>query len=196
MKSLTNEDIISTSTLFNISPAALKAVIEVESSGSGFYTAPGKWTGEIKVRFEGHHFRKYTKGIYDAKYPHLSYASWRDGYKYAKPKEAEFGRFMEAVKLNKEAAFLSTSIGLFQIMCFNYRLCGYTSTTEMILDFYRGEKEQLEAFLRFIIANKIDDDLRDKSWLTFARVYNGSKNAVIYSERLQNSYNKWKPKIS
>lgn len=171
MKQLTNEDIKSVGLKFNIEPAKIKSVSIVEGSGSGFYNK-GTYTGELKVRFEGHWFRKFTKGKYDKTYSHLSYSDWKLGNKYNRGLN-EFSRFLEAFELDKEAAWLSTSWGMFQTMGFNYKACGYNSVKSMIIDYYEGEDKQLEGFLNYCDDKDILDDLRDGAFATFARVYNG-----------------------
>lgn len=157
---------------YNIEPAKIKAVSIVEASGSGYYTK-GHYKGELKIRFEGHWFKKFTKGKYDKEYPHLSYGDWKLGNKYNRGLN-EFSRFLEAFELNKEAAWLSTSWGMFQVMGFNYEVCGYASVKAMIIDFYeRGEVAQLEAFLNYCENKNILDDLREGRNDVFARIYNG-----------------------
>jgi len=51
--------------------AAVQAVTEVESSGSGFLG-----NGKVKLLFEGHVFWKYTKGRFEHSHPTLCYRKW------------------------------------------------------------------------------------------------------------------------
>lgn len=55
--------------------------------------------------------------------------------------------------LNSTKAHEATSMGLAQIMGFNYGRCGYDSAKEMYDDFATGEKAQLEGFIKFIISD-------------------------------------------
>lgn len=169
---LLTEDIIKKVAIkYNISVAKVKAVIAVESAGNGIYTK-GKYEGELIVRFEGHVFRKYTKGKYDRTHPYLSYTDWKLGNKYNRGIN-EFGRFYEAYELDKEAAWLSTSWGLFQIMGYSHSEAGYNSAKEMIIAFYKSEANQLMGFFNYCESKDILDDLRYGRYSAFARVYNG-----------------------
>jgi len=194
MKLLSNTDIKDVANKFNIEPAKIKAVSIVEGSGSGFYTK-GDYTGDLKVRFEGHWFRQFTKSKYDNSHPHLSYKDWRLGNKYNRGLN-EFSRFLEAFKLDKEAAWLSCSWGMFQTMGFNYKACGYNSVKAMIIDYYEGEDKQLEGFLNYCESKDILDDLREGRFATFARIYNGKdfkKNK--YDIKLETYTNQYRGKI-
>lgn len=194
MSLLKDSDIKDLAVKYNIEAAKIKAVTIVEASGEGFYTK-GYYTGELKVRFEGQWFRKFTKGIYDKSNPNISYADWKLGNKYNRGLN-EFSRFLEAFKLNAEAAWLSTSWGMFQTMGFNYKVCGYESVKEMIIDYYQGEDRQLEGFLNYCKNKDILDDLKEGRFDVFARIYNGAnfkKNK--YDTNLEFYTNQWKGKI-
>lgn len=181
MKALTTEDIQALAKQFDIGASKIKAVSLVESSGSGFYPdyikIKGKeivhpYAGELVVRFEGHWFRKFTKGIYDTTNPDLSYTDWKQGNKHHRGLR-EFSRFYNAFELDKEAAWQSTSWGMFQTMGFNYKACGYDSPKDMIVDYYKGEVNQLKGFLNYLQDKDILDDLKAGRFSTFARIYNG-----------------------
>lgn len=202
---LKDSDLREVGAKYNIEPAKLKSVTLVESNGSGFYPEVIKKNGkeinhpygsELVVRFEGHWFRKFTKTKYDKIYPHLSYEDWKLGNKYNRGIN-EFGRFLEAFKLDNEAAWLSTSWGMFQVMGFNYKVCGYNSVKAMIIDFYeRGEIAQLEAFLNYCEGNAILDDLREGRNEVFARVYNGKGyKANKYDTKITQFTNQYRGRI-
>jgi hypothetical protein len=198
---LTNEDILEVAKKYDLHPACIRAVIDVESAGKGFYKeffydkngekVKNPYFKELLCRFEGHYFRRYTKGKYDKSNPTLSFSDYTLGYKYNKG-QLEFGRFMEAFNLDKEASWKSCSWGLFQIMG-SWGDVLYGSTKEMLLEFYKGEKEQLDGFIKYCIHTEILDDLREQNWKVFAKSYNG-KNYYKYSydKKLEQSFNRWK----
>ena len=62
---------------------AVKAVVEVESAGSGFLSS-----GKVKVLFEGHTFYRYTKGKSAKSHPTLCYPTWTKAY-YARGANAD-----------------------------------------------------------------------------------------------------------
>src|SRR3546814_12972751 len=68
--------------------AALLAVAEVESSGSGFLKPPSV---KPKVLFEGHAFHRLTGGRFDESHPRLSYPRW-DRKKYSGSLAGEWER--------------------------------------------------------------------------------------------------------
>ncbi len=100
--------------------AALKAIAEVESSGSGFLPAPDR---RPKILFEGHVFHRLTAGRHSATHPNISYPKW-DRRQYSGSLAGEWKRLDKAAALDPDAAMQSASWGAFQIMGFNYALCG------------------------------------------------------------------------
>src|SRR3546814_3267362 len=101
--------------------AALLAVAEVESSGSGFLKPPSV---KPKVLFEGQAFHRLTGGRFDESHPRLSYPPW-DRKKYSGSLAGEWERLEAACLLDRAAALQSASWGLFQIMGFNSSYTGF-----------------------------------------------------------------------
>ena len=98
-------------------------------------------------------------------------------------------------KINKKAAYLSTSFGGFQIMGFNYKLAGYSNVYDFAEDMmYKDEDKHLMAFCNFVGHNKkMTKDLKNKNWAGFARRYNGAKyKKNKYDTKLKDAYNKAK----
>lgn len=175
-------------------PATLKAVAEVETSGFGFLV-----DGSLRILFEGHIFWKYTKDRlrFSKSDPDICYPHW-DPKKYARAASEdqrgrlEIIRLRRATALDPAAAVLSASYGKFQIMGFNFALCGYTSAEAMVADFEKGEGEQLLGFCEYLTHAGLTEYLRNKDWDKFARRYNGplyQKNN--YAEKLAAAYKKF-----
>lgn len=166
-------------------PAVIRAVIEVESGGSGFLAS-----GKPTILFEGHIFHKYTGGKFTATHPTISYPKWTK--QFYKGGEKEWDRFNEAFKLDPNAAQLSTSYGLFQIMGFNYKACNYRTVDEYTRNMAISETKQLQAFISMVQSMGLDSELRNKQWAAFAVRYNGSGyRANKYDEKLAASYAKY-----
>jgi hypothetical protein len=182
MKTLTEQDYIDAANELGCSVAAIKAVAEVESLGSGFYK-----DGTPKILFERHKFSGFTNGKYDSQYPDISNTR-AGGYTTG----GEGARFEKAAKLNRDAAIKSTSWGKFQIMGFNYNLVGFSTLQDFVNAMYESEGAQLKAFVKFVKSQKLDDELRDLRWADFARLYNG-KNFRInkYDEKMAAAYKKY-----
>lgn len=184
---LVPEDFIDDAAKIGCSVAAIRAVAEVESSGSGFDSK-----GRPKTLLEGHLFYKYTKGAYAKQYPSICYPTWTKRY-YGKTRDQEWARLQQAIKLNRKAALLSTSWGTFQILGANYAACGYTDVEDFVLDMHKDSNKHLEIFTEFVIHSGLADELRDLRFADFARIYNGpSYRANAYDAKMLAAYNKFK----
>lgn len=170
---------------------AVQAVTEVESSGSGFLS-----NGKVKLLFEGHIFWKYTKGRFETSHPSLCYKKWTKDF-YTRGANAdirgagELARLSQAMELNRTAALMSASYGMFQIMGFNFALCGYTSV-DLFYDAMRfSADKQLGAFCDYVAHTSLTDELRDRRWADFARKYNGPEyKKNNYDGKLAAAYHK------
>jgi hypothetical protein len=107
-----------------------------------------------------------------AKYPNVVYPVW-DRTQYAGG-AAEHTRLAIAMALHKDAALRSASWGMFQIMGFNHKLAGYSTVSEMVTDYAKGEAAQLLSFLKFITARGLARHLVSGDYAAFARGYNGA----------------------
>jgi hypothetical protein len=161
------------------------AILDVESAGSGFDSK-----GRVKMLFEPHVFwRLLGKGPKRdaAAKQGLAYPNWRRDY----PKDS-FPRLIAAMKIDPEIALRSASWGLGQIMGFNHAAAGFLSAAAMVKAFADDEDQHLEAMIRFIKANKLDDELRRHDWAGFARGYNGpgfAKNG--YDKKIKAAFDRW-----
>ena len=167
--------------------AAIQAVAAVESRGGGFDPE-----GFPKTLFEGHWFYKLTKGKFAASHPTLCFPKWDKRF-YGKSWKEEKDRLSLAMTLDRNAAMMSASWGMFQIMGFNHGTCGYKTVQQFVNAMCKDENSQLEAFTQFIINSNLSDELRDKRWADFARLYNGPGYAANkYDTKLAAAYEKAK----
>jgi hypothetical protein len=160
--------------------AAIRAVIDVESRG-GFLpdTRP-------KILFERHLFFRFTKGKFSGSDPDIC-SSTGGGYK---GNAAEYGRLTRAIALDREAALKSASWGAFQILGSNHIAAGFDDVESFCRAMSQGEDEQLQAFVNFVKANHLDDELRRHDWAGFARGYNGPAfRKFEYDTKLRAAYN-------
>lgn len=171
--------------------AVIKAIAAVESGGrSGFSK-----TGFPKIAFEGHVFRRYTKKKYDKSHPLLSYAyvekagpEWKKNNKDDATAEATL---KSAVALDKESAYKSCSWGMFQIMGFNYKKCGYGSVDAFVTAMKAGESGQLKAFVGFCKNTKgMVTAMEKKNFVQCATLYNG-EDYGDYDKRMLRAYKKY-----
>ncbi len=163
--------------------AAIKAVATVESGGRSGFDEKNR----LLIRFEGHQFRKHTGGQFDRSHPHLSYS-----YQNRHGKKHRYEVFNEALSLNKHAALMATSYGLFQPMGFNFEEMGFETVDQMVGSFQTGEKAQLDAFIKLIKNWGLDDELRRatlRDFQGFAKRYNGADYRVNhYDEKMLDYY--------
>jgi hypothetical protein len=150
--------------------AAIRAVFEIESAGSGF-----RKDGSVERRFEPH------------KMPGAK-TTWRDSMKLSQAdREAMFA---DAYGRNPEAALEATSWGAPQIMGFNHEAAGYPSATVMVERMAENEAGHLTAFVALLINWGLDSAIRAHDWLTFARRYNGNGQPEEYARRIESAYRK------
>ena len=174
-------------TRLDVELAALKAVAEVESSGSGFLPAPDR---RPKVLFEGHVFHRLTAGRHSLTHPAISHPGW-DRSRYARSLAGEWKRLDTAATLDPAAAMQSASWGAFQIMGFNYALCGFDSVGRFVQALAAGADGQLEAFATLLSrpGSPMIGPLRRKQWAKFASLYNGpGYRQNRYDEKLATAY--------
>jgi len=148
-----------------------RAFFKVEAGGRA-YDAKGRPT----MLFEPHVFWRNLPSAElrnVASKAGLAYPKWVPG-KY--PKDS-YPRLLKAMEIDRDAALKACSIGLSQVLVENHVSVGYESPQAMWQAFMDDEEEHVEAMLRFILANGIDDDLRAGRWAVVARVYNGPRYA-------------------
>lgn len=205
MKKLFEIDFINAAKKLNCEVEAIKAVCEVEAPGGGFQS-----DGKPRILYEPFQFGELTKHkhdntsiiIDDILYPlslNRRVIPWSvKNAKYG-PSHIQHRKLEAACKYNVDAAMMCCSWGKFQILGSNYKLCGFNSVIDFCAAMYRGEDEHLNTFVNFILANKLDDELRYKQWEQFAFQYNGPKQdkgtsdvTDDYSFFLEKAYKKFK----
>jgi len=189
--------------------AQLRAVDEVESGGGWFedvradilaLDGPGGFISGPnlpKILFEAHHFDRLTGGRFRESHPNLSSKAWNRSLYVGG--QGEWARLHKAMLLDREAALKSASWGRYQIMGFNHKLAGYATVDAFVEAMMRSERDQLEAFVTFVINSNLGDELRQISNVhadcaPFARGYNGSGYAQHnpgYHVRIARAHKKW-----
>jgi len=163
------------------SAADLWAVIGVETSGCGFLD-----DRRPKILFERHVFSRETDGRFDASHPDLSNPTAGG---YGAGGAAQYDRLQHAIGLDREAALLSTSWGLGQVMGYNAVKVGFPNVTEMVTRMRDAENVQVVAMARFIADSGLAGALRGHDWARFARGYNGPNYQINkYDTRLASTH--------
>lgn len=188
-KLLGDDDIIRAAQELGVEPAAIRAVTEVESRGSGFLP-----DGRPVILFERHVMRRrlldyqMPADLLEAEYPHIvnkAAGGYLGGVR-------EWTRFEEAAGIHRAAAIESTSWGLFQIMGMHWQRLKYPSVEAFFAAMHESEGAQLDAFVRFIQADpNLLRALRSHDWASFARIFNGpAYQRNSYDSRLSASYDR------
>jgi len=195
---LAEQDYIDGANELGCKVAAIKAVAEVESSGSGYLP-----TGELVILFEPHIFWKWLKSLGQdpaavlQAYPEAAdilYQKYK-GHDGERPSQ-QWDRVRRAANLPYDpamrAAYEATSFGRFQIMGFNHKAAGYGSVFEMVHDFDEGESYHLKAFVRLIKDFGLAGALQREDWTAFAKGYNGPAfKTNKYDEKLATAFEKY-----
>ena len=176
--------------LLGVEPAVLRAVERVETGGKGGFLLQGK----PRILFEGHVFwaqlkkkgkdpQRYVAGNEDILYPKWTRAWYRGGLE-------EWTRLERAMAIDEEAALMSASWGMFQVMGFNYAACGERSVRDFVSKMRTSEMEQLLLTTIFIRGNaRMREALKAKDWAAFARLYNGpSYKSSRYDSKMAQAY--------
>lgn len=197
---LTEAEIVAAATAAKVEPAALRAVISVESGGSGFLP-----DGRLKILLEGHLLwrRLQSRGIdptpLHRNRPDLCFPRWTR--RHYRGGVGEWNRVQDVLdwasahaperfESYKKAAYEACSWGLFQLLGMNHAAAGYANVYALKHDFETGEAAQLRAILRWMEQTGILPFLQRKQWPQFVRRYNGPGQVPLYSARLLATY--WK----
>lgn len=168
------EDYQWAATQLGVELAAIQAVDQVESSGSGFMS-----DGRPDILFERHVMRqRMLKNLV----PVAEVAEWvlkaptlvnpvRGGYSGG---AAEYTRLEGAVRIHRLSAFESASWGAYQIMGYHWKMLQYPDVETFVKEMYASERNHLDAFVRFIKADpRLVKAMQSRDWVSFARIYNG-----------------------
>lgn len=124
--------------------------------------------------FERHRFYRHLDGdrLDRAVSLGLAYPRWGER-PYPKGSDAVYAEIDSACGIDEEAALLSTSWGLGQIMGENCRYAGCSDVHQMVAAAIASESNQLTQMVHFIKASGLADELQRQDWAGFARHYNG-----------------------
>ena len=173
---------------YGVDERVAKAVIKIESGGSGFRN------GRLIMRFEPHVFKARFNALF-AEHFQMGDPAWSgDGHRVNvggewKPfhgnQDMEYQAQLIAADIAERAAFDAASYGAGQIMGFNHAACGYSSAKAMAHEFQQSEEAQLRAMFQYFrhsgaLACLVAGDL-----LGFAKIYNGPGQAQFYANKIR-----------
>lgn len=168
---LSTADMVDLALEFNIDEPLVRAVMEVESGGSGFLLREPP-PARPRILFEAHQFYRRTPVIVSASRPDLASKTW-DRSLYIGG-SAEWDRLLDAMAFDPAIAPQCASFGLGQIMGFNFRAAGCESVEQFVAEAFAGEYWQARHMMKFIQSNDLLRFLTARDWAGFALRYNGA----------------------
>ncbi|MBB5725061.1 hypothetical protein FHS97_000969 [Sphingomonas endophytica] len=162
-----NHDIDRAADRLGAPSAAVRSVIDVESTGTPFVD------GRPTILFEPHRFSRATGHRFDETHPALSSRAWNPRL-YPAAQAARWAQLLDAVALDVDAGFASASYGAFQILGENHDWCGAATAWAFAWQQSRSAGAQLDAFVMFVEARGLRRALQNRDWPAFARGYNGT----------------------
>lgn len=184
-----------------VPPGAVIGTLVAESGGAAFAS-----DGRLVIRFEVHLFYRYwgekNQDVFN-RFFSFDRSSAANGFKnhmWRSNVESEFQFFHGknnrewdvlnfARALNDTAALMSISMGMSQVVGFNYRAIGYESVQQMFDQFARSAHAQILALFDFVkgpgSSSPVIAAMQNGDYVAFARAYNGPANTAVYSERIK-----------
>ena len=174
---LSFSSIQSASESIGIAPCFIHAVASIESANKGFNA-----DGTIIVRFEKHVFLRELKKR-KASADLINSARQLTGLRWS--------TLNKAISLHHEAALCSASFGMFQVMGFNHKACGFDNVFDFVQAMQEGEERQVELFCSFVRHENLVGMMKQLNFKGFARRYNGPNYADNkYDVKLQEAFNR------
>lgn len=185
---LATTDITAAAARLGCAVAAIAAVLDVESAGSGFDAA-----GRPKILFEPHIFYRELLSQ-----PVLLEAAVRAGLAYphqgtkpyAPTSELNYQRLKRACLIEPGAAMRSASWGIAQVMGFNFAVGGYSDVAAMVQAVMDSESAGFGLLLGYLERDGLVPALRVLNFAAVARGYNGPGAVAAYAARLQAAYHR------
>lgn len=179
-----------------VEPAALLAVVQVESVGQPYNSADPSYPTFL---FERHKF--YEALVHDdaklnaAVAQGLAHNGWRRSTQYKDQGTAakRLALLKQATAISKEAAYASCSWGVGQVMGFNAKSIGFRSAIDMV-EYMRAGKlvAQFDCMVRFIKSKNLLRHVKSKNFAALAQGYNGSGYAANqYDTKMELAYAQW-----
>lgn len=204
-KFVTRPDFEAAAVELGVSLAQVKAFQETETNGCGFLN-----NGKPKILFERHWFYSCLKqkksatelaALAKANPDILSPVPYNSpGTETYLGGNAEYTRFNRAFAIDQEAAMMSCSWGLGQILGVNCIYAGFkkpdgsADVAAYVGAMKVSEQEQLKAFVAFIKNYRggvVLTNLKAKNWSECTRYYNGPGQIAVYAPRLASNYERF-----
>lgn len=184
----TIQEILVVADEFELEPAALLAVAEVESGGRVYAVVEDR--PEPLIRFEGHYFDVRLPPQKQARARAEALASPTAGAIPNPRTQAGRWRILaRAAAIDRVAAYESVSWGLGQVMGSHWKWLGYDSVDDLVREARSGAAGQARLMARYIEKSRLTNALTKRDWHAFARGYNGpAYRRNNYHNRMATAY--------
>jgi hypothetical protein len=174
-----------------IGPAKVQAVRAVESRGRGFGAPDADGLARPIILYEPHVFHRLTAGRFSEAWPLISYPDWGTE-PYPGSQANRWAQLEQAFRLDPGAALGAASWGLFQLMGYNFKACGFDTVEAFVRAMATTEAAHLAAFATFVAGSPtMVQALALGDWAGFARLYNGKGYAQHgYDQKLKAAFAK------
>lgn len=171
----------------DIDPAALLAVVEVESGGRAYASVDGR--PAPLIRWEGHVFHRNLPPELHSRAIETGLSSPRAGEIPNPRKQADrYAMLRRAEHIHINAAPMAVSWGVGQVLGENWEWLGYASPQDLAAEALSGLAGQVRLMLR-IDRRGLRSALERRDWAAFARAYNGpAYRRYRYDERMAEAY--------
>jgi len=190
-------DIVQAALSAGILPSMLLAISAKESTGAGFLP-----NGQCTILFERTKFYEFVRARigfnqaqrWKTEYPDLCHTVWDK--RFYKGGRGEWERLERARMLDATCSLLACSWGRWQVMGFNFNVCGYSDVQTFVADMSYSEHKQLQAVVNFITnQGQLYSAVRARNFETVARIYNGTgykkNNYDTDLQKLESSFRKF-----
>lgn len=155
-----------------VEPAALCAVVQIESGGVVFAAVEGR--NEPLIRFEGHYLDRRLKGAVRDAARRAGLAHPEAGkIKNPKDQPGRYRMLTRAFEYGAAEAIESCSWGVGQVMGAHWQWLKYTSAADLMNSARSGVAGQIGLMGRFVERAGLVGALQRRDWPAFARGYNG-----------------------
>ena len=177
--------------------ARIRAVAEVESAGSGWFN-----TRHVKILYERHKFWKYND---DSSAPKSTFFNYPDSGNYTTDANKNdindsWEKLLRACEYDPMGAFMSVSMGKFQVMGYHYKDMGFENPWDMMLSLVANEVNHYILLVKYVLVNNLKNaflkiDAKPENCVAFAKGYNGpAYSKYSYHSKIAGAYSKYKLK--
>ena len=180
-----------------VEPAALLAIVEVETGGKPFEN-DGRTPTLLYERHVAWREAGKRGQLAAFKKAGLAIPRWNRAVQYQDQRTSaqRIALIERARRIDPEIACRSASWGIGQTMGFNAEMLGYPNATRMVEALIGNLAAQLDCLLRELKKSDLVKSLNAHEWVRVARLYNGAGYAANrYDTKLADAYRRWSRKI-